>query len=296
MTAVTRTGGFPLAFRSLGPRWRESLEQVIQFARSNGFAGVDVGPLPAAQLKAVTAAGLRLGSVDLPQPWAELASPDRGKREAAVAQQAAYIREAAGAGAKIFFIVILADQPDRKRSEAFAHAVEGWSALSSAVADLKVKLAIEGWPGGAPHYHSLVCTPEAYRTFLKAMPNRVMAINYDPSHLIRMGIDSLRFVKEFGEHVAHVHGKDTELLSEHLYEYGNLQTPINGFTIPWGQTTWRYTIPGHGVAPWSRLLAALQDANYQGLVSIELEDMNFNGSDEGEQRGFLASRDFLIHA
>ena len=34
---------------------------------------------------------------------------------------------------------------------------------------------------------------------------------------------------------------------------------------------------------------------YGGRISIELEDMNFNGTEEGEKRGFIASRDFLVH-
>ena len=37
----------------------------------------------------------------------------------------------------------------------------------------------------------------------------------------------------------------------------------------------------------------LKAAGYDGAISIELEDENFNGTEEGEKRGFLASRDFL---
>ena len=48
-------------------------------------------------------------------------------------------------------------------------------------------------------------------------------VNYDPSHLMRMNIDPLRFLYEFGNRVYHVHGKDTEWLSDNLYDYGSEQ-------------------------------------------------------------------------
>ncbi|MBK8857548.1 MAG: hypothetical protein IPN11_07620 [Opitutaceae bacterium] len=41
------------------------------------------------------------------------------------------------------------------------------------------------------------------------------------------------------------------------------------------------------------LLTVLKDAGYKGYVSIELEDVDFNGTVDGEKRGFLAARDFL---
>jgi sugar phosphate isomerase/epimerase len=56
---------------------------------------------------------------------------------------------------------------------------------------------------------------------------------------------------------------------------------------------WRYTIPGHGVARWTEIFRILVSAGYKGVVSIELEDENFNGSAEGERAGILHGRDFL---
>ena len=37
----------------------------------------------------------------------------------------------------------------------------------------------------------------------------------------------------------------------------------------------------------------LKDAGFNGMVSIELEDENFNGTEAGEKRGFTVSRDYL---
>jgi len=70
-----------------------------------------------------------------------------------------------------------------------------------------------------------------------------MGVNYDPSHLIRMGIDPLRFLKEFVGRVYHVHGKDAELFADNLYEYGHEQPPTFAKEMNFGSMAWRYTIP-----------------------------------------------------
>jgi sugar phosphate isomerase/epimerase len=120
-----------------------------------------------------------------------------------------------------------------------------------------------------------------------------MGINYDPSHLIRQGIDPLRFLGEFAGRVVHVHGKDTELLAENLYEYGSEQPPTFARPIPFGALHWRYTIPGHGVMRWGQALRILQAHGYAGCVCIELEDANFNGAEDSERFGILQGARFL---
>jgi sugar phosphate isomerase/epimerase len=120
-----------------------------------------------------------------------------------------------------------------------------------------------------------------------------MGINYDPSHLIRQGIDPIRFLKEFGERVHHIHGKDTELLSENLYEYGHEQPPTFGKKFRYGGMAWRYTIPGHGVMRWRKAFAMLEKLGYAGCVSIELEDAHFNGAEDTERLGILQGIRFL---
>ena len=77
-----------------------------------------------------------------------------------------------------------------------------------------------------------------------------------------------------------------------LYEFG---TQPATFARPrgFGEWTWRYTIPGHGCARWGEVFAVLKDHGYGGVVSIELEDEQFNGTDAGEQAALIYSRDFL---
>ena len=44
---------------------------------------------------------------------------------------------------------------------------------------------------------------------------------------------------------------------------------------------------------WTEAFRILTEAGYTGGVSIELEDENFNGTDEGEKQGLILSQQFL---
>jgi sugar phosphate isomerase/epimerase len=44
-------------------------------------------------------------------------------------------------------------------------------------------------------------TPETYRATVRECASPLHSINYDPSHLLRMGIDPIRFLKEFAPRV-----------------------------------------------------------------------------------------------
>jgi sugar phosphate isomerase/epimerase len=110
---------------------------------------------------------------------------------------------------------------------------------------------------------------------------------------LRQGIDPIRFLWEFGERVVHIHGKDTETLSENLYEYGHELPAIHAPRFRFGAWAWRYTIPGQGMMRWGAALAILAELGYDGSISIELEDANFNGETESEQFGIVKGAQFL---
>jgi sugar phosphate isomerase/epimerase len=184
---------------------------------------------------------------------------------------------------------MLPEKPDLPRQENFAYMVESFTALVPVLEALVSRVVIEGWPGPG----ALCCTPEVLRAFFTKCPSPVMGINYDPSHLLRMGIDPLQFLREFGSRVYHIHGKDTELISENLYEYGHEQPATFASRYAFGGWSWRYTIPGHGVMHWGAALQMLHDMGYAGSISIELEDANFNGTTAGEQQGILQGAQFL---
>lgn len=294
--AKTKTGGFPIGFRAGQSPWQKDTKQLIAFAQGNGFEGLDVADWSADQIKPLQAAGLRVGSVDLKPPWSAIMSADSALRQDAVAAAATHIRSIVAIGITNFFCVILPENDAAPRRENFALAVEGFSQLAAAIEGSGARIVIEGWPASAPHYSSVVCTPETYRELFTQVGSESLAINFDPSHLIRMGIDPVRFLAEFGRRVSHVHAKDTLILSEGLYEFGNLQPATLAKPHVYGGHHWRYTLPGRGIAPWPQLLGMLKKLGYAGIISVELEDEDFHGSADAEQRGLIASREFLESA
>src|ERR1700733_8542265 len=87
---TTRTGSFPVGFRRGWSDWQKDLDGLIAWALANEIGVVDLGgdaDTSAAKLKA---AGIRVGSADLPS-WSGLITADAAKREEAVAKQAAYV-------------------------------------------------------------------------------------------------------------------------------------------------------------------------------------------------------------
>lgn len=290
---ATRTGGFPIGIRRGWSEWQRDLSNLAGWAQANGFEGIDLGGVTAEDVQTLQAHGLRLGSVDL--NTSGLLDNDAGKRRESVERAIAEVKAATALGAKAFFLVVYPDA-SVKRAEAYTRAVESYAPITQVLDSLGASLAIEGWPGGSPHLPALCCNPESCRRFISDLGGKGVGLNYDPSHLIRMGIDHLRFLKEFLPYVRHVHGKDTELFPEAAYEYGLYQPAIFAEAHGFGEQTWRYTIPGQGSARWTEILRTLQANGYTGMVSIELEDENFNGSEAGEKAGLLHSLSFLSGA
>ncbi len=284
---TTRTGNFPLGFRRGWSEWQRDLPALTQWARNNGFGLIDLGT-STTDISLVVEAGLGVGSMDMLE-WSSLFSADRGKRASAVERNTSYIEECGAAGIKNFFLVVLPEDPGLPRAQNFGYAVESLNALAPSLEKVGARAVIEGYPGAG----ALCCTPETYRAAFRECASPAIGINYDPSHLLRMGIDPIRFLREFAPRVGHVHGKDTEILSDDLYEYGWEQPATFKENPAFGGTVWRYTIPGQGGTNWAEVVRILVAHNYSGSICIELEDKDYNGSQDGEQRGLIAGAQFL---
>ncbi len=255
-----------------------------RWCKENGFEGVDVGPVTAEIKQAVDATGLEIGTSDL-MTFGGLFGTD-AEAEKALADSKAVIDAAASHGVTKMFSVLLPPDPSKGRAANFARLKETFGPVVKYAEEKGVRIAIEGWPGGGPHYGALAVTPETVRALLEAFPSPALGLNYDPSHLIRIGVDYLRFLREFGAKVVHVHGKDTVLDSEALYLHGNLG-PTFGHPKAFGEDWWRYTIPGEGLADWAKICAQLDALGYEGFISVELEDFRYHRTWEAESEGLV---------
>ncbi|MDE0631205.1 MAG: sugar phosphate isomerase/epimerase [Caldilineaceae bacterium] len=284
----TRTGNFPIGFRQVNANWNRDIPSLLEWAVENRLEAVDLTTDPESALGAVSDAGLRIGSIDLPDNKGMIAA-DPARRAEALARNSECIRACTASGPQNFFAVMLPEDPALPRLENYGYMVESFAALADVLEESGSHYVIEGWPGPG----ALCCTPETYRAFFRDVPSPSMSVNYDPSHLIRMGIDPLRFLTEFVDRVHHVHGKDTEILEENMYVYGHEQPATFAERIAFGAHSWRYTIPGQGLFRWGEGLRILAENGYGGAVSIELEDSNFNGAEESEKWGILHGARFL---
>ena len=286
----TRTGNFAIGFRRGGGEWQKDLKNQAKWAKQAGFDAIDLVKATSQDVATLEESGLRLGSADL-LDFGQIMATDSGKRKEVIAANVAYVKEAAALGAKAMFTCIIPGDPARKRAENYKLAVECYAPIAHACAAAGTALAVEGWPGGAPHFANLCCNPETTRAFIKDVGKGV-GLNYDPSHLIRLQVDHIRFLKEFAQHVKHVHAKDTDIDEESRYEFGTQSAAFKD-GHRWGEWIWRYTIPGHGVARWGEIMKILTQVGFNGTVSVELEDENYNGTEEGEKLALAHSLDYL---
>lgn len=135
------------------------------------------------------------------------------------------------------------------------------------------------WPGG----HNIAYSPKIWRRIFETWGDAV-GMNFDPSHLVWQMIDPLRFIREFGSRMVHVHAKDLMIDRDGLYENGILSLGM-GWQVP--------RMPGLGDVDWPAIFAGLYRAGYDGPVIIEHEDRNFEGTPDNIRRGFLLARDVL---
>ncbi len=125
----------------------------------------------------------------------------------------------------------------------------------------KVRILWEPYPE-APN---LAISPVAFAALFKAFNGSpYVGLQFDPSHFVRQFMDPIQTARDFVDHIYDVHLKDTEIMWPVLRAGGI--NPVND--ARW----WRYRIPGMGSINWREFFTVLQDAGYQGGMSIEQED------------------------
>ena len=173
-------------------------------------------------------------------------------------------------------------------TEALEQFAAQWRPILDVAAECGVRFACEVHPG------QLAFDLYSAEVVLDALDgHEQFGFTFDPSHLHWQGVDPVEFLRRFADRVYHVHGKDTEIMPEGVYEYGTEQPLTFAKGHGFGSVSWRYTIPGHGQVRWVQAFEILKARGYAGAVSIELEDENFNGSEAGEKQGLLAGAHFL---
>jgi sugar phosphate isomerase/epimerase len=283
-----------------------SLEDIAAWAAGRGYQALEVAAWPDLGDRPFTATHLR--AEDLGERRADevrqlfdglgltLSSlafydnnlhPDPVEREAVNAHVLRCIDAAALLGCPTVGTFVGRD-PNRTVAENLREAERVFAPLVAHAEDNDVKIVIEncvmeGWhPDGYPG--NLAYSPELWEW----MFSLGLYLNYDPSHLVWMGIDPVTALRPYVDRVAHAQAKDIEVFPERRNRYGYPGKAV-GREDPWDVGWWRYRVPGLGQVDWTRLVDALYEGGFDGVLSVEHEDPVWGGSEDRVKTGLDVS-------
>lgn len=266
---------------------------MCQWLAENGFDAVDMRAVDADEKARIEGAGLSVGSFSAPSLGKTL-DADEGKRKEAVEALKAEIKQAAELGLKTLFVCFVPVDRLAPRAKTFDIWKTFWPEIVGLCESSGINIATEAYPGPPPAYPTIGCTPEMCRAMFEVCPSPNFGLCFDPSHLARLGIDYIRVLREFGDRVHHVHGKDTAISEEDLYLQGRLTKTFGAPTFKCSEGWWRYCVPGDGVVDWRTIVVELTALGKTDLVfSIELEDGCYMEDEDGNKAGLLAAKNHL---
>ncbi|HWI72318.1 MAG TPA: sugar phosphate isomerase/epimerase [Baekduia sp.] len=175
--------------------------------------------------------------------------------------------------------------PGRSVAENLREAERVLPPLVDHAGERGVKLMIEncvmeGWtPDGAPG--NLAYSPELWEW----MFSLGLYLNFDPSHLLWLGIDPVAALKPYVGKLAHAHAKDAETFPERRNHYGFFGRLGERDQDPWDMGWWRYRIPGLGQVDFRGYVDALYEGGFDGVLSVEHEDPVWGGTPEKVEQG-----------
>jgi sugar phosphate isomerase/epimerase len=130
---------------------------------------------------------------------------------------------------------------------------------------------MEGWhPDGYPG--NLAYSPELWEW----MFGLGLHLNYDPSHLLWLGIDPVAALKPYVDRIPHAQAKDAQLdprARDRFGFFGRAVDRADGWDSGW----WRYRVPGLGDVDWRRIVDTLYEGGFTGVLSVEHEDPVWSG-------------------
>ena len=217
--------------------------------------------------------------------------PDAEERKAVNDHVLACIDAAAALGCPTVGTFVGRD-PTRPVADNLKQAQAVFKPLVDHAGERGIKLIIEncvmeGWhPDGYPG--NLAYSPELWEW----MFDLGLYLNFDPSHLVWIGIDPVAAVRPYVDRIPHAQAKDVELFPEKRNRYGTFGKAVVR-EDPWDVGWWRYRVPGLGQVDWLRLVDALYEGGFDGVLSVEHEDPVWGGTPELVEAGLRIARDNL---
>ena len=278
------------------------LADIASWAQANGFAALEVAAWPDLGDRPFTATHLKAETLDEAQAEQvrklfdahdlELSSlafydnnlhPDPEQRRAINEHVGACIDAAAALGCPTVGTFVGRNWTQSVRED-LTDAEEIFKPLVERANDAGVKIIIEncfmeGWhPDG--YAGNLAYSPELWEW----MFSLGLYLNYDPSHLVWLGIDPVAAVRPYVDRIPHAQAKDVQIFPDRRNRYG-----WPGKSVvredPWDVGWWRYRVPGLGDVDWRRLVDAMYEGGFEGVLSVEHEDPVWGGTEERVETG-----------
>ena len=276
---------------------KQSLAEIAAYAAAAGYEALEVAAWPALGDRPFTATHLNVADFspsDAEQVKALFSThdltlsslafydnnlhPDRDERQAINDHVLACIDAAALLGCPTVGTFVGRD-PYRTVADNLADAEKVFAPLVDRAGERGVKLVIEncvmeGWhPDGYPG--NLAYSPELWEW----MFSLGLYLNFDPSHLVWMGIDPVAALTPYVDRVVHAQAKDIQVFPAKRNHYGYPGKAVNR-SDPWDVGWWRYRVPGLGDVDWRRVVDALYEGGFDGVLSVEHEDPVWGGTEE----------------
>jgi sugar phosphate isomerase/epimerase len=284
------------------------LQEIADWAAAAGFQALEIAAWPSADGRDFTASHVAAESLDekaaartrqmMADRGLSISSlayyennlhADPGTRAAVNAHVRACIDAAALLGCPTVGTFIGRDitRPVRENLRA---AEQVFPPLVEHAARRGVRLVIENCPMEGWH-------PDAYPANLAYSPELWdwlaglgLWLNYDPSHLVGLGIDPVTALRAHVGRVAHVQAKDAEVLPGALDRYGFFGKTVERESSS-DHSWWRFRVPGLGQVDWRRVIDVLYEGGFDGTVSVEHEDPLWGGTEARIKTGLtIASR------
>lgn len=285
-----------------------SLESIAEWAGAQGLQALEVAAWPSIGDRPFTASHLAVERFDRGEAdrvnelftrheltlssvayYDNNLHPDPAQRKAVNDHVVACIDAAALLGASSVGTFIGRD-PTKSVAENMSEAEEVFAPLVQHAGEKDVTLVVEncvmeGWhPDGYPG--NLAYSPELWEW----MFSLGLYLNYDPSHLMWMGIDPVAALRPYVDRIPHAQAKDIELFPERRNRYGWPGKAVNRADDPWETGWWRYRVPGLGDVDWRKIVDVLYEGGFDGVLSIEHEDPVWGGDEQRVKTGIEAAR------